>query len=74
VACVPGSARPHHAAARGRNSGENTSPCRHDAIVQLNETGGVLRMSELAYRLLLHRSATIRFAERLERARLSAPR
>ena len=42
----------------------------YDALVQLNEAGGVLRMSELASRLLLSRSATTRFAERLERAGL----
>jgi DNA-binding MarR family transcriptional regulator len=42
----------------------------YDALVQLNEAGGVLRMSELADRLLLSRSATSRFAERLERTGL----
>jgi DNA-binding MarR family transcriptional regulator len=42
----------------------------YDALVQLNEAEGVLRMSELADRLLLSRSATSRFAERLERAGL----
>ncbi len=42
----------------------------YDALVQLNEAGGVLRMHELADRMLLSRSATTRFADRLERAGL----
>lgn len=49
-----------------------------DALVQLQEAGGVLRMHELADRLLLSRSATTRFADRLEMAglveRRSCPR
>lgn len=39
----------------------------YDALVQLHEAGGALRMHELAERLLLSRSATTRFADRLER-------
>ena len=39
----------------------------YDALVQLQEAGGTLRMHELADRLLLSRSATTRFADRLER-------
>ncbi len=42
----------------------------YDALVQLNEAGGSLRMHELADHLLLSRSATTRFADRLERAGL----
>lgn len=42
----------------------------YDALVQLQEAGGSLRMSDLADRLLLSRSATTRFAERLEVAGL----
>jgi DNA-binding MarR family transcriptional regulator len=42
----------------------------YDALVQLDEAGGVLRMHELAERMLLSRSATTRFADRLERAGL----
>lgn len=42
----------------------------YDALVQLEERGGSLRMHELADRLLLSRSATTRFADRLERAGL----
>lgn len=42
----------------------------YDVLVQLHEAGGSLRMSELADRLLLSRSATTRFAERLETAGL----
>jgi DNA-binding MarR family transcriptional regulator len=42
----------------------------YDALVQLNEAGGMLRMSELAERLLLSRSATTRFVDRLEMAGL----
>ncbi len=39
----------------------------YDALVQLEEAGDTLRMSELADRLLLSRSATTRFVDRLER-------
>lgn len=39
----------------------------YDVLVQLDEAGGRLRMHVLADRLLLSRSATTRFAERLER-------
>lgn len=42
----------------------------YDVLVQLAEAGGTLRMHVLADRLLLSRSATTRFAERLERAGL----
>ena len=42
----------------------------YDALVQLHEAGGRLRMGELADRLLLSRSATTRFADRLESAGL----
>lgn len=42
----------------------------YDALVQLHEAGGRLRMSELADRVLLSRSATTRFVDRLERERL----
>jgi len=42
----------------------------YDALVQLHEAGGELRMSDLAGRLLLSRSATTRFAQRLETAGL----
>lgn len=42
----------------------------YDALVQLDEAGGTLRMSTLASRLLLSRSATTRFADRLEAAGL----
>lgn len=42
----------------------------YDALLQLHEAGGTLRMHELADRLLLSRSATTRFADRLERAGL----
>ncbi|MDH3260245.1 MAG: MarR family transcriptional regulator [Acidimicrobiia bacterium] len=38
----------------------------YDVLVQLEEAGGHLRMHELADRLLLSRSATTRFVERLE--------
>ncbi len=38
----------------------------YDVMVQLHEAGGSLRMHELADRLLLSRSATTRFVERLE--------
>lgn len=40
----------------------------YDALVQLHESGGSLRMHELADHLLLSRSATTRFADRLEAA------
>jgi DNA-binding MarR family transcriptional regulator len=40
----------------------------YDALVQLVEGGGRLRMAQLADRLLLSRSATTRFADRLEAA------
>ncbi len=46
----------------------------YDAMVQLHEAGGTLRMHELADRLLLSRSATTRFADRLEREGLVARR
>lgn len=39
----------------------------YDALVQLHEAGGMLRVSELAGRVLLSRSATTRFVDRLER-------
>lgn len=42
----------------------------YDALVQLSEAGGYLRMHELADRMLLSRSATTRFADRLEKAGL----
>jgi DNA-binding MarR family transcriptional regulator len=42
----------------------------YDALVQLEEAGGTLRMHEFAERLLLSRSATTRFADRLEQAGL----
>ncbi len=42
----------------------------YDVLVQLDEAGGSLRMHELAERLLLSRSATTRFVERLERRAL----
>ncbi len=42
----------------------------YDAMVQLNEAGGSMRMHELAGSLLLSRSATTRFADRLEAAGL----
>lgn len=38
----------------------------YDALLQLYEAGGALRMADLADRLLLSRSATSRFADRLE--------
>ena len=49
----------------------------YDVLVQLNEAGGEIRMHRLASSLLLSRSATTRFVERLERAGLlcaTAPR
>ena len=42
----------------------------YDALFQLKEAGGSLRMHQLADRLLLSRSATTRFADRLEAAGL----
>lgn len=42
----------------------------YDVLVQLQEAGGSLRMHELADRLLLSRSATTRFVERLEKGDL----
>lgn len=39
---------------------------RYDALVQLHLAGGPLRMHEFADRLLLSRSATSRFVDRLE--------
>lgn len=40
---------------------------RYAALVELQEAGGPLRMHEFADRLLLSRSATSRFVDRLER-------
>ena len=42
----------------------------YDVLVQLTEAGGEVRMHRLASSLLLSRSATTRFVERLERAGL----
>ncbi len=42
----------------------------YDVLVQLNEAGGRMRMGELAQRILISRSATTRFVERLEKAGL----
>lgn len=42
----------------------------YEALLEIHEQGGSLRMHELADRLLLSRSATTRFADRLERAGL----
>lgn len=42
----------------------------YDVLVQLFEAGGRLRMHELAGSLLLSRSATTRFVDRLEKADL----
>lgn len=42
----------------------------YDALVQLHVSGRPLRMKELADRLLLSRSATTRFVDRLEGANL----
>lgn len=39
----------------------------YDVLVRLEEAGGNLRMHELADRLLLSRSATTRFVERIEK-------
>ena len=38
----------------------------YDCLVQLNEAGGTLRMHQLADSLLISRSATTRFVDRLE--------
>lgn len=38
----------------------------YDLLVQLHEAGGIMRMHELADSLLLSRSATTRFVDRLE--------
>jgi DNA-binding MarR family transcriptional regulator len=38
----------------------------YDVLVQLNEAGGTLRMHQLADALLISRSATTRFVDRLE--------
>lgn len=64
-----------HAAISKRMERELREECElplswYDALVQLHEAGGSLRMHELADRLLLSRSATTRFADRLERAGL----
>ncbi len=42
----------------------------YDALVQLHEAGGKLRVSELADRVLLSRSAATRFVDRLEHEQL----
>ncbi len=42
----------------------------YDVLVQLQEAGGSLRMHQLAARLLLSRSATTRFVDRLQAAGL----
>lgn len=39
---------------------------RYDALVHLHEAGGAMRMTALADRLVLSRSATTRFGDRLE--------
>jgi DNA-binding MarR family transcriptional regulator len=39
----------------------------YDVLIQLSEAGGRLRMHELAERLVISRSATTRFVDRLER-------
>jgi len=39
----------------------------YDALVQLHEAGGTMRVGDLAARLLISRSATTRFVDRLER-------
>lgn len=62
-----------HAAIVKKMEGDLRSQCDlqlswYDALVQLHESGGSLRMHELADRLLLSRSATTRFADRLEAA------
>lgn len=40
----------------------------YDMLVQLQEAGGTMRMGELAKRLLISRSATTRFVDRVEAA------
>lgn len=42
----------------------------YDVLVQLHESGGSLRVHQLAARLLLSRSATTRFVDRLQAAGL----
>ncbi len=42
----------------------------YDLLVQLQENGGAMRMGELARRLLISRSATTRFVDRVEAAGL----
>lgn len=42
----------------------------YDALFQLHEAGGRIRVGELADRLIISRSATTRFVDRLERAGL----
>jgi len=42
----------------------------YDLLVQLQEHGGTMRMGELARRLLISRSATTRFVDRVEAAGL----
>ncbi len=42
----------------------------YDLLVQLQEDGGTMRMGELARRLLISRSATTRFVDRVEAAGL----
>lgn len=39
----------------------------YDALIQLHEAGGTLRVGDLAAHLLISRSATTRFVDRLER-------
>jgi DNA-binding MarR family transcriptional regulator len=39
----------------------------YDALVQLHEAGGTMRVGDLANHLLISRSATTRFVDRLER-------
>ena len=39
----------------------------YDALVQLHEAGGTMRVGDLAEHLLISRSATTRFVDRLER-------
>ncbi len=42
----------------------------YDVLLHLNEAGGRMRMGELADKILISRSATTRFVERLEKAGL----
>jgi len=42
----------------------------YDVLVQLHEAGDSMRIGDLAERILISRSATTRFIERMERARL----